>query len=45
MIDRISNYKNTPSFTGMSVRSVQNFIPGITKEAAENIAIKTNVIE
>ncbi len=38
MINRISSYNNSPAFTGMSARSIQNFIPGITPEAAARLS-------
>ena len=37
MIDRISSY-NSPAFTGMSVDSIKNFIPGISTEAAGSLS-------
>lgn len=38
MITRISSYNTRPAFTGMSVRSIQNFIPGISNEAAQKLS-------
>lgn len=38
MIDKISSYNNRPSFTGMSISSVKNFIPGISDEAAKRLS-------
>ncbi len=42
MINGISNNNNRPAFTGMNIRSVQNFIPDITPELAEKVSAHMN---
>ena len=42
MINGISNNNNRPAFTGMSIRSIQNFIPDISSELAEKVSVRLN---
>lgn len=44
MINGISSYNNSPTFKGMSIKSVQNFIPDISPEMAEKVSTRLNDI-